>query len=452
MGRRLQFDTKGNEKQKEVARLWLDDSVTDILYAGTKGAGKSYLGCSLISGDALTYPETFYFIARKTAADLVRYTIPSLYEVFAHWGITENYYHFNGQYNFFELYNKSRIYLIDAKYNPSDPMYERFGSMQMTRGWIEEGGEFIREAKTNLQASIGRRKNDVYKLAPKLLTTCNPSNNFLYTDYYKPWKENKLPPWRRFVKALPQDNKTLPDTYIEGLLRNLTQSQIERLVFGNWEYDDDPNWLVDYDAVCDMFSNEFVLPTGNRFISTDLAGKGRDNWVVGTWDGMVCRIPIAKGFSEGKEMEEKIAKLATGLKVPRSSIVSDADGLGFYLESYLKGIREFHGGQSAIDSKTYNNIKSECAFKLAELINKRQIHIICSPEVQEKIKQEMTVLKSKNTNSAEQKRELISKDTMKQLLGRSPDFLDMLIMRMIFEIKPKATGMKSAKIIIPAKR
>ena len=96
----------------------------------------------------------------------------------------------------------------------------------------------------------------------------------------------------------------------------------------------------------------------------------------------------------------------------------------------------------------YNNIKSECAFKLAELINKRQIHIICSPAVQERIKQEMTVLKSKNTNSAEQKRELISKDTMKPLLGRSPDFLDMLIMRMIFEIKPKATGMKSAKIII----
>ena len=53
-----------------------------------------------------------------TSADLVRYTIPSIYEVFTHWGIPENYYHFNGQYNFFELYNKSRIYLIDAKYNP----------------------------------------------------------------------------------------------------------------------------------------------------------------------------------------------------------------------------------------------------------------------------------------------------------------------------------------------
>ena len=77
MGRRLQFDTKGNEKQKEVARLWLDDSVTDILYAGTKGAGKSYLGCSLIAGDALTYPETLLILLRvRLAADLVRYTMP----------------------------------------------------------------------------------------------------------------------------------------------------------------------------------------------------------------------------------------------------------------------------------------------------------------------------------------------------------------------------------------
>ena len=68
MGRRLQFDTKGNEKQKEVAWLWPYDSVTAILYAGAKGAGKSYLGCSLIAGEALTYPETFFFIARKPAA------------------------------------------------------------------------------------------------------------------------------------------------------------------------------------------------------------------------------------------------------------------------------------------------------------------------------------------------------------------------------------------------
>lgn len=42
----LEFDTKGNERQKECARAWLDDSVIDILYGGSKGSGKSYLGAS----------------------------------------------------------------------------------------------------------------------------------------------------------------------------------------------------------------------------------------------------------------------------------------------------------------------------------------------------------------------------------------------------------------------
>ncbi len=452
MARRLIFDTKGNEKQKDVARLWCDSTTTDILYGGSKGSGKSFLGCSLIAGDALTYPGTFYFIARKTLTDLVRYTIPSLLEVFEIWGITDRYYKFNGQYNFYELHNGSRIYLIDAKYMPTDPRYERFGSMQMTRGWIEEAGEFSRECKAALGASIGRWKNDTYQLSGKLLMTCNPSNNFLFSDYYKPWKAGGLPDWRKFVQALPSDNKMLPKRYIEHLKRTLTQSQIARLVYGEWEYDDDPNWLVDYDAVCDIFTNDFVDESGMSYISTDLAGKGRDRWVVGTWKGLVCRLPIVKAFSEGKEMEEKLKTLAFALKVPRSQIVSDADGLGFYLESYMKGIKEFHGGASAYDKATYASIKAECAYKLAEVINKRQLRIICSEETAEFIKTDLSTLRAKNTNAAEQKRDIISKDQMKGLIGRSPDFLDVLIMRMLFEVKPISQGVMVAKVPTPEKR
>lgn len=449
----LEFDTRGNEKQKEVARLWLDPTVTEILYGGAKGGGKSFLGCSLIAGDAFMYPETFYFIARKSLTDLVRYTIPSLHEVFTNWGLSSKHYKYNGQYHFFELRNGSRIYLIDAAYRPSDPMYERFGSMQMTRGMIEEAGEFNRDAKANLGATIGRWKNDLYNLSPKLLMTCNPSNNFLFGDYYKPFRAGTLPPWVRFVQAFPTDNKMLPATYVENLIRTLSPSQVARLVRGEWEFDDDPNLLVDYDAICDAFLNEHVLEDGNPYISTDLAGKGRDSWVVSTWLGDVCRFPIAKNFSEGKEMEEKLRALSIELAVPRSCIVSDADGLGFYLESYLKGIREFHGGKRAEHPETYASIKAECAYKLAEKINKRTIRIVCSPEHEERLKHELMLLRAKDTNAAEQKRDIISKDRMKELMGgKSPDFLDVLIMRQIFDIKPKAQGVMTATFKAPAKR
>lgn len=206
----LQFDTNGNDKQKLVATQWVDDSVSDIVYGGSKGSGKSYLGCSLIFGDALIYPGTHYFIARKELNDLRKYTIPSIYEVFKHWGITDKYYTYNGQDSFFTLYNGSRVYLVDAKSLPSDPQFQRFGSMQMTRGWIEEAGEFEEAAKNGLAVSIGRWKNEEYKLPGKLLQTCNPSKNYLYYEYYQKHKNGKIEPWKRFVQALPQDNKKLP--------------------------------------------------------------------------------------------------------------------------------------------------------------------------------------------------------------------------------------------------
>ena len=143
----IKFNVKGNRKQLEAAKYWIDDTTTSLVYGGAKGGGKSYLGVSLIFGDAFMYPGTRYFIARKTLADLVKHTIPSIYEVFGHWGITENMYKFDGKNNMFKLHNGSEVLFLDAKYLPSDPMYTRFGSMQMTRGWIEEAGEFEEEGR-----------------------------------------------------------------------------------------------------------------------------------------------------------------------------------------------------------------------------------------------------------------------------------------------------------------
>lgn len=449
----LEFDSLGNVKQREVFSLWADPNITEILYGGSKGSGKSFLGCSIIIGQALMYPGTFYFIARKSLADLTRFTIPSLYEVFNLWKIPASAYKYNGGSNYFEFHNGSRIYLIHAAYRPGDPLYERFGSMQMTQGWIEEAGEFNREAKSNLGATVGRWKNADYNLPPKLLMTCNPSNNFLFSDYYKPWRDGKLPEWARFVQAFPQDNKMLPATYIENLIRTLSPSQIARLVRGEWEFDDDPNWLVDYDAICDLFLNEHIIEEGEPYISTDLAGKGRDSWVVSTWKGEVMRVPIIKNYTEGKEMEERLRDLSIELSVPRSHIVSDADGLGFYLESYLKGIREFKGGMRAEHPDTYTSIKAECAYKLAEKINKRQMRVICEPEVEERIKMELMALRAKNTNAAETRRDVLAKDRMKEMLGgKSPDILDVMLMKQIFHIKPAAGGATFSKVIIPQKR
>src|ERR1044072_2725906 len=152
-------------KQLQCCIDWADPTATDVVYGGAKGGAKSFTGCKLIFHDALTYPGTHYFIARKKLNDIIKYTMPSIQECFDDWGISlTKYAKFNGQYNFFECYNGSKVFLIEAAYLPSDEEYQRFGSMQMTRGWIEEAGEIAEKAKNMLHASIGRWKNDVYGL------------------------------------------------------------------------------------------------------------------------------------------------------------------------------------------------------------------------------------------------------------------------------------------------
>lgn len=444
---RLQFDTNGNEKQKQVARLWIDHVTTDIVYGGSKGSGKSYLGCSLIFGDAFIYPETYYFIARKSLTNIRKFTIPSIYEVFNHWVLNPNYYKYNGQDNFFELYNKSRVYLIDASYLPSDPQYYRFGSMQITRGWLEEAGEFEESAKNNLAASIGRWKNDVYNLHPKLLQTCNPSKNYLYRDYYKPYKANELPQWKAFIQALPQDNKKLPPEYLPNLERSLNKNERERLLKGNWESDDDPAALIDYEKACEVFTNTHVT-RGKKYITADLARLGGDRVVKIEWDGFVGYV---SAWSREKltVSTTRIEAARFKMSIGKGDVIVDSDGLGSGVEDFggFKGFvnnsRPLPDPKKPTDAngkpvvENYDNLKSQCGFRMAERINSNGIYLICEEEwMKAMIIEELEQVKQKLLDS-DLKKGLMPKDKIKEAIGRSPDFWDAILMREFFELKPK---------------
>jgi phage terminase large subunit len=434
----LLFDTFGNDRQKDVCRHWLDDGVTDIVYGGSKGSGKSYLGCSLIFGDGFMYPETYYFIARKKLNDLRKYTIPSIYEVFGHWGIDQKYYRYNGQDSYFELHNKSRIYLLDAATLPSDPMFQRFGSMQMTRGWIEEAGEFEEAAKNNLAASIGRWKNDTYGLTGKLLQTCNPSKNYLYREYYQKHRQNEIEPYKKFVQALPEDNKKLPPGYIESLHRTLSPVEKQRLLYGNWEYDDDPAALISYEKILDCFTNDFDSLRGSRYITCDVARFGMDKTIIGLWDGWRVKLYPYKGLSV-QQTSDRIGEYAKIHSIPKSQVIADEDGVGGGVVDILRCKGFVNNSKALLNPVTrldenYANLKSQCYFRLAERINKGELYIECDdPKMKADIIQELEQVKQYNMDK-DSKRQVLPKDKVKELIGRSPDYADTLMMREYFEL------------------
>ena len=268
-----------------------------------------------------------------------------------------------------------------------------------------------------------------------ILITCNPKKNWLYREFYKPWKEDKLQAPYAFIQALVQDNPWATEDYIESLRNTKDRVTKERLYFGNWEYDNDPTALCNYDAICDLFTNEFIAPAGESTGSADLAMKGRDRFIAGHWKGNVCFIKLDQEYSTGKSIETDLKRMMIECSIPRSKMIADSDGLGNYLESYLNGIKEFHGGARPINPE-FDNLKSECAFKLAEMINNRLLRIVCTEAQRERIIEELSVLKQAHIDADTRKKGIISKEKMKEILGHSTDYLDMLIMAMIFRIKP----------------
>lgn len=433
------FNTRGNDKQLEVAGYWLDPEISDIGYGGSKGSGKSYLGASLIFGDALIYPGTHYFIARKKLNDLRKYTMPTIEEVLRDdWGLDDRYYSFNGQDNYYTLYNGSKVFLLEAAYLPTDPEYERFGSIQMTRGWCEEVGEFHPKAKAMLQATIGRWKNDEYNLPGKLLVTLNPSKNFVYEDYYLAKKESRLPEYRKFVQALPTDNKSLPKNYIRDLMRALKNDEksIRRLVYGDWEFDDNPYSLYDYDNICNLFTNSHVKPNGRRYLTADVAYMGADIFTVMIWNGFVVEKALGIEKIDETAIGTKLKELAEQHRVPYSNITYDADGLRKFTANSLDrllGAKPFVNNSAPLKDKQYKNLKTECAFMLKEYLEKNLI-FIADLTFKRQIIADLEQICREPTDD-EGKIKLESKKKFKERTGRSPDWFDALLMRFIFELK-----------------
>ncbi len=395
------------------------------------GGGKTALGCYWQLKQRLKYPNTRGLIGRSVLKTLKETTLVSLFEIAKMQGLQANvHFKYNGQSNQIDFFNGSIILLKDLYLFPSDPNFDELGSLEITDAFIDEASQVSIKAKNIIKSRI-RYKLDDNKLIPKVLYTTNPAKNWVYSEFFKPSQENKIESNKQFIQSLVDDNPFISKHYKENLL-TLDKNSKERLLYGNWDYDNDPSVLCDYDAILDCFTNDHVQPTGIKYISADLAMQGRDKFIAGAWDGLVCRVVIDKPLSTGKSIENDIKQLMISEGVSHSRTIVDSDGLGAYLESYLTGIKEFHGGAK---SKEYNNLKSECGFKLAEFINDRKIKIICAEAQQQAIIEELGCLKKDNIDNDTGKLAIIKKDKMKEILQRSPDYLDMLLMKMYFEIK-----------------
>ena len=198
--------------------------------------------------------------------------------------------------------------------------------------------------------------------------------------------------------------------------------------------------------IADLKTNTFV-EEGPAYITADIALHGSDRFVVGVWKGMVLVEIIVRDKIEADEVEALLKSTAEKWGVQRSKICYDSDGLGTYLKSYLKGAIPFVNNATPIEIKKtkeqYKNLKSQCYFRFAKSITDGKYFFKADlSEYWEDIVEELECIKNRGD---ETKLSVLQKKEIKALIGRSPDFSDMLMMREWFELKPKTSWVDQYK-------
>lgn len=419
-------------KQENAVYYLKDNETKEIIYGGAAGGGKSALGILWLIEQCQSYPETRWLMGRSKLKLLKETTLNTFFELTSKLGLS-NQFHYNSQSGVITWNNKSEILLKDLFLYPADPNFDSLGSLEITGAFIDECNQISYKAWQIVKSRI-RYKLNQYKLEPKMLGTCNPSKNWVYNQFYIKEKNGKIEKDKKFIQALPQDNPHLPASYLESLL-SLDENSKQRLYYGNWEYDNDPSKLIDFEKIQNVFTNEFV-EGGQMYISADVARFGSDKMVICVWSGFKVIEIVSLNKSSIVEIAQLIRELATKYQVPMANVIIDEDGVGGGVVDMLKGCKGFVNNSRALLVENqivqYQNLKTQCYFKLAELIQSDKIFINCKEQtIIDEITKELEMVKRDKIDS-DGKLQIISKETVKASIGRSPDYSDALMMRMYF--------------------
>lgn len=423
-------------KQEEAVWYLNQPHIREVKYGGAAGGGKSALGALWLNSMCQIHKGSRWLMGRAKLKTLKQTTLNTFFELTSKLECS-NWFDYNQQAGEIKYKNGSVIILKDLFLYPSDPEFDSLGSLEVCGGFVDETAQ-INQKAWQIALSRCRYGLDKFNITPKMLGTCNPTKNYVYKEFYRPNKDGTILPHRAFVQSLPTDNPFLPQSYLDSLL-SLDEISKQRLYYGNWEYDDDPAALMDYNKIVDIFTNRFV-EGGLKYVTADIARLGDDKTIIVVWDGFRA-IHITKIDRSGlNEVISAIKTLQDAYSVPNQNTICDEDGVGGGVVDAL-GCKGFVNNSRPLpedgEVKNYANLRSQCYFKLSQMVNQNLVYLHnIDGQVKDLIAEELEQIKQKDIDK-DGKLAIIGKEIIKQNIGRSPDYSDALMMRMWFLFAPK---------------
>jgi hypothetical protein len=261
-----------------------------------------------------------------------------------------------------------------------------------------------------------------------------------------------------FVSGSIYDNREglKSDPSYPGNLLSQDEDTRRQLLEGRWKVSASPNDVFDHGSFLETFDPFKEVNKKGKYITADIAMKGSNKLVVGYWEGMELVDIEIMDKSDGKQVIDLINRMAQKYSVENRYICYDADGVGSYVDGFIKGAVPFNGGVAPMATKdpasgklikeNYYNLKTQCYYRMGDRTNRGEVKIsnVCgnkmynnSMTVKQRFLFERKAIKRDKVDS-DGKLKIISKDEMKtKLNGDSPDLMDMFMMREVFELKTK---------------
>jgi len=234
-----------------------------------------------------------------------------------------------------------------------------------------------------------------------------------------------------------------------GYLGNLNAQSADekaRLLDGNWNIKISKDDIYKYTAFRNIFTNHYVKETSlnaTRVITTDIAMKGSDKFVIFVWQGKMLIDFKVMSKSNGKEVIDSINEMAYKHEVMQSNIIFDNDGVGAFIDGYIEDAREFKNGGRPIDGENYKNLKSQCYIKSGDAVTKGEYYI--PPEVanrpyddnrtlKEQLMYERKAIKRDKPDYDGKLATIPKHEMMVFLDGKSPDLMDAFMMHQLHEL------------------
>lgn len=249
------------------------------------------------------------------------------------------------------------------------------------------------------------------------------------------------------------DNPYIPKEEIDKAKEELDYNTFKQEYLA--EYVENQGSLFKFTALVDVFSNT-VTKQPTKYLLVDIADDGSDKTIFSFWEGLeeYKREEFERLNTEG--IIQKIREYQMSERIPMSNTAVDAIGVGAGVasNSLLDGIIGFKGSFAPIKTddnivllpnvsytknanlvSDYKNLRSQCIFTLADLVNNHKIASKVTGRQKENVIEELQHYQDVSTGDG--KRMATQTEDIKAIIGRSPDNASTWIMRCYFVVMGK---------------